>query len=379
MHCLHLMPMDSSINTDLIVQLNLHFDPAEHLFVLKQMHPKAVNIPNCIAAPEYFTIEYINQHYTEYNAIFLHSLYLSQNELLALHKDAASRMIWCVWGHDLYHVRRKEKMAFSDHVHNTVHFLKKVGRCTHLREYRKRQQAARVVSRFRCVLIGYPYDRVMLRKRYGNHVPIEIAPYFSDFDKDDMQQLYQQQCTEHHKGVNILIGHCGFHFIEHETYLRRLSRYRDQDIHIHLVLSYGASEEESRRIRNTAFQLFREDQITIIDTMMTKQDYHAFLSTMDIAIFPYEHQSGVFNTVLLSYLGKKLYFAPNGVLFRGFREMGLPVFDCTTIGQKPFPQFIQAPEPTDHACSLFDIYHNARNIQRWNEVLHKYAHHDGRK
>ena len=373
MRCLHLMPMHSSINADLIHQFNLNFDPQMHLFVLKQDHPQTAGVPNCITDPSRFSVEYLNQHYAEYCSIFLHSLYLTPKELCALHPEAVRRIIWCVWGHDLYPVRRKQKHTFTGCIRQAVHCLKKLGRGTYLREHRQKNELERIIGKFRCILIGYPYDRIMLRKRYGPHVPIEIAPYFSDFDKADMARLAQEQSREHHEGINILIGHCGFHFIEHETYLRRLHQYCDENIRIHLVLSYGASSEEAAQIRNTALHLFRPEQIQITDQMMAKDDYHKLLSSMDIAIFPYLHQSGVFNTVLLSYLGKKMYFAPGGVLYQGFLETGLPVYDCTKIGKVPFSQFAAPPSPTDDSNPLYDIYDNQRNIQCWTAVLQQYA------
>lgn len=373
MRCLHLMPMNSSINVDLIHQINRHFPPEEHLFVLSVPRNDTTDIQNCIVAPDHFRVQYLNQNHARYDIIFLHSLNYSPAELLALQDDAAHKIIWCVWGHDLYSVHRKKQYTPRERIHEFWHFLKKLGRFTHLRVFLKQRKIVRKIRCFRCVLIGYPYDRMLLRKKYGKNLSIEIAPYFSSFDKADMAALLDQKNLSSHSGTNVLIGHCGFHFIEHQAYLQKLAAYRNENIHIHMVLSYGASAEEIRQIRETALRLFREDQITIIEEMMSKDDYHRYLSTMDVAIFPYTHQSGVFNTVLLSYLGTKMYFSSDGVLYKGFQEMGLPVFDCGAIGRIDYQDFCRPSEPPDRNAPLYDIYNNARNVERWYHIFQKYS------
>lgn len=373
MRCLHLMPMNSSINVDLIHQINRHFPPEEHLFVLSAARDDTRDIPNCTVAPDHFHVQFLNQNHAQYDIIFLHSLFYSPNELLALRDEAAQKIIWCVWGHDLYSVHRKKQYTPGERIRECWHFLKKLGRFTHLRIYLKQRKVVRKVRQFRCVLIGYPYDRVRLFKKYGKKLPVEIAPYFSSFDKADMAALLDQKRLTSHNGFHVLIGHCGFHFIEHEACLQKLAAYRNENIHIHMVLSYGASPDEARRIRETAYRLFREDQITIIEDMMPKEEYHRYLSEMDAAIFPYTHQSGVFNTVLLSYLGTKMYFSPEGVLYRGFREMGLPVFDCTAIGRIDYADFCRPAGDPDRNSPMYDIYNNAKNVERWHHILQKYS------
>ena len=373
MNCLHLMPQDSLINIDLIKEINKHFPNNNHLFVLKHFRKEASHITNCVIDSSLFSLAELNQAHKEYSTIFLHSLFFSDKEIRSMSDELAKKIIWCVWGHDLYLVRRAKRLTLSDILHKSVHCVKKLGRGTYIRIHRDNAETARKVRLFKCVLIGYPYDKVMLCKKYGKNLNVNIAPYFSDFNKTKMNSLLQTQVMKTHAGTNVLLGHCGFHFIQHEKYLQKLSAYQHENIHVFMVLSYGASTEEIDRIQNTADKALGRDKYTIIKDIMSKDTYHDFLSNIDIAIFPYKHQSGVFNTVLLSYLGKKLYFSSHGVLYKGFKSLNLPVYDCEKIGRINFSEFISPAPAVNRDSLLYDIYNNDLNVQRWSNVFEDYC------
>ena len=181
-----------------------------------------------------------------------------------------------------------------------------------------------------------------------------------------MRKIHMERNSE---TVNILLGHSGFEFIEHEKYLRKLSKYKDEDIHVFLVLSYGASEDRIQKLTKLAHDLIGADKCTIITEMMTRKKYYEFISTMDIAIFPFKHQSALGNTLRLANIRVKLYFHPKGVLAKGFLEGGVKTYDCRKIGKISFEEFVEPAERVNLKAPLFRVFNYQKCVEAWQFLL----------
>ena len=143
---------------------------------------------------------------------------------------------------------------------------------------------------------------------------MKYGPYFSrNTGKEQAERLRALHLNEHHPETNILIGHCGSPIIQHEKYLRKLSKYRNEDVHIPLVQCYLITEERLKRISKLAFSFFGEEKCTIITQALPQIEYYEYPSKIDVAIFLYRTQSGQSNTIRLAYMGAKLYFHPRGI------------------------------------------------------------------
>lgn len=359
---LHLMPMNSTFDDDTVLELTELFPDCENLFFHRVQRPALKDFPNSIVMPEAFHVEYINSHHGEYDQIFLHSLFLSPGELLALDDEAARKITWCVWGHDLYTTKKKQPF-------DPVHTVKKLLRGTYLKQYRNQRAVARKVGSFRRIAINYSYDEHMIRQKYGHRVPVVYGPYFSRTTEQNIDRLRALRLARRDPTVNILIGHCGFPFLEHEKYLDLLSAYKDEDLHIHMVLSYGADEARIARLREQAFSIFGPEKCTIQTEMMPKVRYYEYLTNMDVAIFPFRHQSALGNVIRMAYMGVKLYFDPRGVLAKGFLEGGVPTGDCRKIGSIPFGQLYGDYSPPDIHAPLFNTFSYRKNIAAWADIL----------
>lgn len=367
---LHLMPMNSTFDDDLVEVLNENFLLDQNLFVHRMQRKKLSSVENSIVAPEMLNVEYINEHYSEYHLVLLHSLFLSPNDILKLSDEAAQTIVWCVWGHDLYSVPKKRKWSFSIWLHEAIHSVKKVLRGTYLREYNHKRAVAKKISLFHAICIGFPYDEIMVRKKYGDMVPVKIAPYFSDFSKDDLRRLKEsrEQRTQS-RTKQILIGHSGFEFLQHEKYLKLFSRYSNEDICINMVLSYGASQDRIAKLVDMANRLFGEDKVRVVTEMMPKEEYFKYISSMDIAVFPYLHQSALDNTKIMAFVGVKMYFDPKGVLFKGFTDSGVKVYNCREIGKVSFKQLCSTEYSDLSSSPLFDPFDYEKNVSAWKELL----------
>lgn len=366
---LHLMPMGSIFDDDLVTELNANFPKEFNVFYHAEQRERLKDVENSHVVPDAFTPEFINAHVKEYNKIFLHSLFLSPDDILRLTDEAAKKIVWIVWGHDLYTVKKKQKWTASRFMKESIHSAKKIVRGTYIRANRKKRAVADKVSKFKAIGIGYSYDEKEIRKKYGKTVPVVYGPYFSRTTQEKVDKLREMHLSKKDHCTNILIGHSGFEFLEHEKYLQKLSCYKHEDICVHMVLSYGASEDRIQKLSQMAISIFGEEKCNTITKMMSKNDYYEYLTKIDIAIFPFVHQSALGNAKRLAYMGTKLYFHPNGILAKGFQQDGMKVYDCREIGEVPFEQFIMndfIPEPS---IPLFNTFNYQRNVEAWRQLL----------
>lgn len=367
---LHLMPMCTHLDDGMVKVLNSEFPTNENIFFHPEQREALIHVSNSYVVPEAFTPEYINEHAHEYKRVILHSLFFNGDEILRLTDEAAKKIVWIVWGHDLYSVHKKKRWTLQRFTHEAVHVVKKVLRGTYYRAYKKNVRITYKVGLFQCIGIGFPYDEFMIRKKYGNSPRVVYGPVFGPKAPDEIKfKLREQHIASSNACTNVIIGHSGFAFLEHEKYLKRLSRYKDENLHIYLILSYGADEERIRKLTALAYTLFREDQVTIITQMMDKEDYRELLAKMDIAIFPFRHQSALSNTQMMAFMGTKLYFDPRGVLAKGFQAGGVKSYDCRTIGKIPFSAFKEYHEVPPVDAPLFERGNYGNAVKAWKEIL----------
>ena len=367
---LHLMPMCSHLDDGMVFAINANFPPDENVFFHPAQREPLKNIENSLVVPEAFSVDYINENAKNYKRIVLHSLFLSPNEIIRLSDEAASKIVWIVWGHDLYSVHKKKKYSFEYIAKETIHCVKKVLRGTYIRQYQSNQKIRRKVGLFQCIGIGFPYDEKMIREKYGQKPKVVYGPVFSNNVLiEKKKELRAKHLVNKSNMTNILIGHSGFEFLEHEKYLQKLCKYKNEKIHIYLVLAYGASEERIQKLRELSAKLFLPDQVSIITEMMEKEKYMEFLSTIDIAIFPFLHQSALSNTQSLAFMGAKMYFHPNGVLAKGFAQGGVKSFDCRKIGRISFDSFIKYDDVPSEDALLFSSSYD-KCVDAWKKILY---------
>ncbi len=337
---LHFMPIDSPVfNGVLIEMINDHIPNAlnEHAFLLageknfREMQGRYPNIRQAkLDRKSFLKAAEKGEH------LILHSLFLSSRDIRHIPTDLFRRMTWCVWGHDLYRFPR----TFNPFA------------CW--RNYR----VSRKLRHLQAIAIGFKYDEFEIRRIVGDRVPIHPALYSSGYYKEDIDALLAIRPHTGNKRLEIMIGHCAFPDFNHIKHLDRLARYQGggRNFRIHLFLSYGTEDYRNKVIAH-AHKLFEEEQLCIQTDLLSWNEYILRLSEIDIAILDFERQAAFGNIILLSYLQKKLYLSPTGIMFRALQEEKIPVFDCNQVGEISFETFRkpapQGPVP-DFITSLLD-------------------------
>lgn len=364
------MPIFSSFSFDLIRIIKSELPDSNNTFLLKYKCPDFLNDSNIIADSSLFNVDYINQHYRDFDHIFIHYMFLHPHDLMRLKDEAARKIVWVVWGDDLYHVKKRFEKAKDTRelIRNSLYVWSDVSIIYKL----IRRIARHKVRLFQAIGIGYAYDKLKAQELFGEKPPIVYAPYFSlEGSMAQVQAMREAHLCKSSDVYNVLVGHNGFPYHEHESSLKLLSKFKNENIHINLVLSYGASEEKAKAISETALNIFGEKKVTILTEKLSKKDYFMFLSTMDAVVFPFTHQAALGNARRLAYCGVKLYLNPNGVLAKGFLMEGVKTDNYFDIQNQSWDQFCSNTNPVNINAPLFAPFDYDYNVETWKQLLER--------
>lgn len=314
----------------------------KQLFVYRYLEnaPKT-NRNNVIVDKEICSINKVKEYLKISDFVFLHALNYSRKEILKLNDEECKKIIWCVWGHDLYEV--------DIHHNNLYLILRKIYRILKHREYEKKQVAAKI-SKFRAIVIGFEGDRYTIRNLYGNDVPIYKAGYPGGFYSEDLKRWCKLPVK--HKKLRILLGHSAYHFLQHKYYLSKFVKYKE-NLEFYIPLSYG-NKKYAEEVQQLAEKNYSKENLKIFKDILNFEDYFKMLCDIDIAIFDYKHQAAVGNIMLLLYLQKHVFLNPNGILYRGFKTAGIDVFSTLDLEKADFSKLTN---------SLIDE-HNKQYVER---------------
>lgn len=254
------------------------------------------------------------------------------------------KTVWVIWGFDLYDYRTRKNSLYS----RICFQIKKS-----------------LVKRIPYVISNVG-DYKLLQKWYGTS-PKLLQVY----------SLYGNGCTnvkphirQTNAGtINILLGNSSTLTNRHIEGLDILSKYKNEDIKIHIPLSYG-DKEYAKSVEKHAREIFG-DKVIILDKMMSPESYNDFLSTMDIAVFNQNRQQGVGNLTYMFQGGVKIFLNDDNPLCEYYAELNLPVNSINNIPEMSFDEFIHI-NPSDVQASTQraqDIFSEETLIKQWDEVF----------
>jgi len=272
--------------------------------------------------------------------LVIHGLHYSMEEVSEIPEQIAKRLIWCVWGHDLYDYKTA---TFS--ITKVMTFAKKL-----LRPILKRQswkhmnyEYKRYLNRMRDfagVFVGFSQDEEIVRKKFGKQMKVFHAQYPVGTCADILLSLESDitSYANHQRKVQVLVGHSSAPNQHHEKILKKLQKYRGR-VEVHIPLSYGyGGKKYSQKVTKRAKQLFGEDAHIYAD-FVDNEDYVNILRNIDIAVLDHSQQAALGNVYMLLFLDKKVYLNKKGVVSKGLRQAGLTIFDARTIGMESFESF----------------------------------------
>ncbi len=353
---IHMMPMGaSSFCVKFILFVNENIG-GEHLFVLKAQNPIAElsQFDNVVYEWGNSNIDILYKYVNRGEIIILHSFPYDLYSCVFINKCLLNKIIWWVWGHDLYKVHRVRHEVFN--IRSWIFYVIKRGiNFIYSPLY---QMLWDLVFRFKLsslhsVVVCCQADANTVKRKLGNNMKVFQSSYTTGYFNEDFDNISD---VEKDGCVWIMIGHSAFEFLQHKKYLDELAIYSKENIKIILPLSYG-DKKYSERISAYARKIYGE-KVVILSENLDFLSYVALIKKIDVAIFDYNHQSALGNLALLFLFRKKVYLSPKGVLYNTFMKDGISVYDCTTIGKISFKEFIKSSKPTlkgwEYANKAFD-------------------------
>ncbi len=299
----------------------------KHLFVcqFKENFEKIADKTNAIYDPEISNINRLEYYLNNSKYIVIHSLEYSKEALSHLNSNISKKIIWCIWGHDLYR-RPKTSNAAKELESKILRWI-----YWHLLRRKEYKSFLNQIKNFRAIFYGFYQDVNYIKKHYSVEIPFYNAVYPMGYYLEDIGSKPTEGYNPNKK-VQILLGHSAFPYLNHIRNLKRLKKYNGE-IEIHIPLSYGEPEYRDYVIEMCK-NYFDESSIHIYSELVDSKTYIELLSNIDIAIFDFKQQAAFGNIVLLLYLGKKIFLDTSGVMSKGLCAAGLTVFNVKDIGKK---------------------------------------------
>ena len=240
----------------------------------------------------------------EADKIILHGLFNPRVVmLLAAMPWVLPKCYWIMWGGDLY-----------------VYQLGQRNLRWKIREFFRRP----VIKNMRHLVTGTPGDVDFARQWYGaKGEHIRCFNYPSNIYKHYEIKL------KAHDTINIQVGNSADPTNQHLEVFNQLEKFKDQNIKIFVVLSYG-SPYYAKQVIEEGKKRFG-DKFSAITDMMPFDQYLDFLASIDIAVFNHKRQQAFGNIITLLGLGKKVFINPASTLNDVFGEFGLQVFNSQHI------------------------------------------------
>lgn len=348
---IHIMHNDK-FNKPFVDFLNRNFDTKEHLVLCKRTcdefpFPQGENVIE-IKMFRYLSFKRVEK-------VFFHSLFDHESiKYLYKHKDILQeKAYWQIWGGDLYNAPRDEKNDF-------------------------------VRENFRGYITDVDGDRAVLEKRYATRKNKKFYHATYTFPVTlDMIDKAKNSLKKRNATIIQINNSCDESTLE---MLDILSKFKDENIIIKTILSYGKLEFKEQIIDkgNAIFG----NKFEFIETILSPQEYAKYVSENDVLVLNQNRQQGLGNSFLALAFGAKLYIRSEISTYDYLISNGNKVFDSTQIAQMGFAEFIAIDKETrqsniqnsskffsdEYAKNLFEKVFND-SLEYWQNRAKKHGKH----
>lgn len=299
-------------------------------------------------------VKAINECGKKYDYIFLHAMELSPVEVFKVRKNILKKIIWVCWGHDLYINRLDGGFVrkFKNFVRKVIWF-----------------PASKRLKNIYGIGLSFKYDIVGVAERFGNMRIIRLPYGYRPNRKKCFIDINGMQKERKESAYKIMVGHSGYEILNHIEILKKLSKFKNENIIISLVLAYG-EKEYTNKVISFAKQEFDEDKLEIILNEQSYEDYMRYISGVDIGVFDQIKQSGLGNINALAAFGKKLYLNRKGILKIAMDFEYVDVGCIDEIDDMSFEEFTKPCENINYSVR-FGITNmdESLSLRAWNNIF----------
>ena len=182
----------------------------------------------------------------------------------------------------------------------------------------------KVAERVKIFSTIIPYEKSLVERYFQNHAKYLPLPTNS-LEKGINTDNYEKTIiTKGKVRKNILIGNSGNPTNNHLEALHFVSRHKDEDISVHLPLTYG-NKEYINNICKTGKSLLGSKFYPLLNHL-TQTEYYNFLNSFNIFIFNNYRQQGIGTIINALWCGGKVYLSNRNVTSSYYKDQGLRIF-----------------------------------------------------
>jgi len=323
---IHFMYNDKFANPT-IEFINKNFQSTENLFLVSRLVPEDYTMQKFPAGenvielnPDEFDYSLLNPRDLINKRLIFHSLF-NQNDvnLLYENQDLLKHSYWMVWGGDLYSAPTDEANTF---VRQNIYG------------------------------IGSFSDNDLVKQKYdSNHVFFDtnMALPPCNYDSKILYELRNRQIKN--EAIVIQVNNSA----DYSTLemFDVLARFKNENIHIKTILSYGAMNFKEKIIEK-GHKIFG-DKFSYLDKILLPKDYAEYLASNDILILNHNRQQGGSNAISSVILGKKVFIKSEITTTQYFLKNKINVFDTNKIKDMSFYEFCEMSQEI--------ILNNVKNVE----------------
>ena len=324
------------------------FSPEEHLFItpFRTVYEALSSYPNVILyeTKNPYSAKMVNYFAPYGDWLFLHSI-PDIRKAVWIRKKYQKKIIWRTWGHDAPLFDAEKGSLIKKIVKRVFNFLK-----------------IREVRRFYAVGVSSNYiDELDIKRIYGN-VKIVPIPYVEKVKKKQ-KSLF----SEKHECFNIMVGHSGHELDNHISILEKLKRFKNENVCIYLIFSYGYSVYMKKVVDYV--NLNWSQKVKIITEFMPLAEYEDFCSKMDVAFFDGVHSYAIGNVSTLFSMRKKLFLNRDGLWHKAFTDKGAPHLCTDELDTMSFEQLKEPLIFKKERYEGLDRIPFEEHINNWKKML----------
>lgn len=291
-----------------MISLFQNINVGSHVFVIFNRSKDYISdvsaYENVFSLSDFLNSSFRNQ---QFDNILIHSLDIKKVEFVEKYLNSNSRIIWLLWGGDIYNRPEFGNKLFRRNTLLTLlssNIVKEIPKISFnwTRQYYGAFRKIKKFSKRINIIATTVYEDFLLANRILN-IDAEFREFNFYFLPNKEEVLYNNKKSNE---INLLIGNSGDPSNNHidliiDFYKNSLKK----NIKFYFILSYGNKDYISQVVKFGKRKL--KEKFLNIEEFMTFEDYSSLLSKIDIGIFGFRRQQGLGNIVQLLFLKKAVF------------------------------------------------------------------------
>lgn len=343
-----------------MLQNNL-FDMSEHLFVTpyEEDYEKIKHLGNVILVKtkKYKSAKLINLCGDCCDWLILHAM-CTNSQVLFIKRKYLKKIIWRSWGHDAIDIGIDLKNGVYSFFRSLIKFL------LVRPAWKRRTQKFKVCGGANLV------DELKLYETFGRNISFKQMPYGDHLSSSIFSKIKEEKGLAENEVVSVMIGHSGTIADNHFEMIRKLEKWKDKKVKVHIMCPYMGPGDIPRfdMIEQYVNQTWNNN-VVIEKKMRPYEEYLHFINDMDVIILDGKESYALGNVCLAVSFEKKIFLNRYGIIKKAFDIDGLPNFCTDEIDNMSWEDFTK---PVKYSMKSYSsLFWKSRECvaKKWYELF----------